>query len=179
MIPQSFIQELLNRVDIVELIGKTVPLKKTGKNLMGCCPFHKEKTPSFSVSAQKQFYKCFGCGASGSAIGFVMQYEGLSYPEAIRKLAESVGMQVPEEPGERQRNARAKTLTDRMQQATQFYCDSLRHNQHIIDYLKSRGITGETAARFALGYSPDAWQALKDVFAEHYDDPEMEAMEKK
>ena len=174
MIPQSFIQELLNRVDIVELIGKTVPLKKTGKNLMGCCPFHKEKTPSFSVSAQKQFYKCFGCGASGSAIGFVMQYEGLSYPEAIRKLAESVGMQVPEEPGERQRNAKAKTLTDRMQQATSFYCDSLRHNQHIIDYLKSRGITGETAARFALGYSPDAWQALKDVFAEHYDDPEME-----
>lgn len=174
MIPQSFIQELLNRVDIVELIGKTVPLKKTGKNLMGCCPFHKEKTPSFSVSAQKQFYKCFGCGASGSAIGFVMQYEGLSYPEAIRKLAESVGMQVPEEPGERQRNAKAKTLTDRMQQAASFYCDALRHNQRIVDYLKSRGITGETAARFALGYSPDAWQSLKDVFGEHYDDPEMD-----
>ncbi len=174
MIPQSFIQELLNRVDLVELVNKVVPLKKTGKNFMACCPFHNEKTASFSVNPQKQFYKCFGCGASGSAIGFVMQYEGLSYPEAIRRLAESVGMQVPEEPMAAERHARAKTLTDRMQMACDFYKNALKTNQRAQDYLKGRGITGETAARFSLGYSPDAWQSLESVFGEHYNDPEME-----
>lgn len=174
MIPQSFIQELLNRIDIVELINKVVPLRKTGKNFMACCPFHKEKTASFSVNPQKQFYKCFGCGASGSAIGFVMQYEGLSYPEAIRHLAETVGMQVPEEPLAAERHAHAKTLTDRMQMACDFYKEALKTNQRAQDYLKGRGITGETAARFSLGYSPDAWQSLESVFGEHYKDPEME-----
>ena len=174
MIPESFIQELLNRVDIVEMINKVVPLKKTGKNYMACCPFHKEKTPSFSVNPQKQFFKCFGCGAAGSAIGFVMRYEGLTYPEAIRKLADSVGMVVPEEKGAAKREARARTLTDRMQQAADFYVEALKENTRAQDYLKTRGITGETAARFSLGYSPDAWQSLESVFGEHYKDPEME-----
>lgn len=174
MIPQSFIQELLSRVDIVELINKVVPLKKTGKNYMCCCPFHKEKTPSFSVSGQKQFYKCFGCGASGNAIGFVMQFEGLGYVEAITKLAESVGMTVPQDPHAKERSAKAKTLTDLMQEAAHFYSESLKGNTRVIDYLKARAVTGETAARFGLGYSPDAWHALKDVFGEQYESSVLE-----
>lgn len=174
MIPENFIQELLNRVDLVDLVSKVVPLKKTGKNLMGCCPFHHEKTPSFSVNPQKQFYKCFGCGAAGTAIKFVMQYDGLTFPEAVRKLAESVGMEVPEErPGEKVRRQKARTLTDRMKQAADFYTEALRQNERTIDYLKSRGISGLTAARFGLGYSPEGWQSLKDVFGEQYEDPEM------
>lgn len=177
MIPQSFIQELLSRVDIVELINKVVPLKKTGKNYMCCCPFHKEKTPSFSVSGQKQFYKCFGCGASGNAIGFVMQFEGLGYVEAITKLAESVGMTVPQDPHAKERSTKAKTLTDLMQEAAAFYSQSLKGNTRAVDYLKTRGITGETAARFGLGYSPDAWHALKDVFGEQYESKALEEQE--
>lgn len=174
MIPDSFIQELLNRVDLVDIVSKVVPLKKTGKNLMGCCPFHHEKTPSFSVNPQKQFYKCFGCGAAGTAIRFVMQYDGLTFPEAVRKLAESVGMEVPEErPGEKVRREKARTLTDRMKQAADFYTEALRQNERTIDYLKNRGISGLTAARFGLGYSPDSWQGLKDVFGSQYEDPEM------
>lgn len=174
MIPESFIQELLSRVDIVELINKVVPLKRTGKNYMACCPFHREKTPSFSVSPQKQFYKCFGCGASGSAIGFVMQYEGLGYVDAVRKLAESVGMTVPEDPKSQERRVRARTLTDLMKEAADYYTESLRNNPRAIDYLKTRAITGATAARFALGYSPDAWQGLQDVFGKLYESRDLE-----
>ena len=164
MIPESFIQELLSRIDIVEVINKVVPLKRTGKNYMACCPFHREKTPSFSVSPQKQFYKCFGCGAAGSAITFVMKYEGLSYVDAVRRLAESVGMTVPEDSRGQERRARARTLTDYMQEAANFYTQCLRDNPRVIDYLKSRAISGETAALYGLGYSPDAWQGLQDVF---------------
>ncbi len=174
MIPQSFIQELLSRVDIVEIVNKVSPLKKTGKNYMCCCPFHKEKTPSFSVSGQKQFYKCFGCGVSGNAIGFVMAYEGLNYVEAITKLADSVGMTVPQDPQAKERSAKAKTLTDLMAEASHFYSESLKGNTRVVDYLKTRGISGETAAKFGLGYSPDAWHALKDVFGEQYESPELE-----
>ena len=174
MIPQSFIQELLSRIDIVDYVNKVVPLKKAGKNFMACCPFHNEKTPSFTVNQPKQFYKCFGCGASGNAIGFVMQYEGLNFPEAVRRLADTVGMQVPEEPLAAERHARAKTLTDRMKMASDFYMEALKTNPRAQDYLKGRGITGETAARFSLGYSPDAWQSLEGIFGEHYQDPEME-----
>ena len=174
MIPESFIQELLSRIDIVEVINKVSPLKRTGKNFMCCCPFHKEKTPSFSVSQQKQFFKCFGCGASGNVIGFLMRYEGLSYPEAIRKLAESIGMTVPEAPREREQRTRVRSLTDMMKAAADYYCASLRTNTRTIEYLKRRGITGETAARFALGYSPDSWQPLKDVFGEQYASKDLE-----
>lgn len=174
MIPESFIQELLSRIDIVEVINKVSPLKRTGKNFMCCCPFHKEKTPSFSVSQQKQFFKCFGCGASGNVIGFLMRYEGLSYPEAIRKLAESIGMTVPEAPREREQRTRVRSLTDMMKAASDYYSASLRTNTRTIEYLKRRGITGETAARFALGYSPDSWQPLKDVFGEQYASKDLE-----
>ena len=142
MIPQSFIQELLNRIDLVELVNKVVPLKKTGKNFQACCPFHNEKTPSFNVNPQKQFFKCFGCGASGTAIGFVMQYEGLNFPEAVKRLADQVGMQVPaEDPKTAEREARARTLTDRMQLAADFYKESLKTSQRAQDYLKGRGIS--------------------------------------
>lgn len=174
MIPESFIQELLSRIDIVEVINKVSPLKRTGKNFMCCCPFHKEKTPSFSVSQQKQFFKCFGCGASGNVIGFLMRYEGLSYPEAIRKLAESIGMTVPETPRDRETRTRVRSLTDMMKAASDYYSASLKTNTRTIEYLKQRGITGETAARFALGYSPDAWQPLKDVFGDHYASKDLE-----
>lgn len=174
MIPESFIQELLSRIDIVEVINKVSPLKRTGKNFMCCCPFHKEKTPSFSVSQQKQFFKCFGCGASGNVIGFLMRYEGLSYPEAIRKLAESIGMTVPETPRGRETRTRVRSLTDMMKAASDYYSASLKTNTRTIEYLKQRGITGETAARFALGYSPDAWQPLKDVFGDQYASKDLE-----
>lgn len=174
MIPESFIQELLSRIDIVEVINKVSPLKRTGKNFMCCCPFHKEKTPSFSVSQQKQFFKCFGCGASGNIIGFLMRYEGLSYPEAIRKLAESIGMTVPETPRDRETRTRVRSLTDMMKAASDYYSASLKTNTRTIEYLKQRGITGETAARFALGYSPDAWQPLKDVFGDQYASKDLE-----
>lgn len=174
MIPESFIQELLSRIDIVEVINKVSPLKRTGKNFMCCCPFHKEKTPSFSVSQQKQFFKCFGCGASGNVIGFLMRYEGLSYPEAIRKLAESIGMTVPEIPRDRETRTRVRSLTDMMKAASDYYSASLKTNTRTIEYLKQRGITGETAARFALGYSPDAWQPLKDVFGDQYASKDLE-----
>lgn len=174
MIPESFIQELLSRIDIVEVINKVSPLKRTGKNFMCCCPFHKEKTPSFSVSQQKQFFKCFGCGASGNVIGFLMRYEGLSYPEAIRKLAESIGMTVPETPRDRETRTRVRSLTDMMKAASDYYSASLKTNTRTIEYLKQRGITGETAARFALGYSPDAWQPLKDVFGDQYVSKDLE-----
>ena len=174
MIPESFIQELLSRIDIVEVINKVSPLKRTGKNFMCCCPFHKEKTPSFSVSQQKQFFKCFGCGASGNVIGFLMRYEGLSYPEAIRKLAESIGMTVPETPRDRETRTRVRSLTDMMKASSDYYSASLKTNTRTIEYLKQRGITGETAARFALGYSPDAWQPLKDVFGDQYASKDLE-----
>ena len=174
MIPESFIQELLSRIDIVEVINKVSPLKRTGKNFMCCCPFHKEKTPSFSVSQQKQFFKCFGCGASGNVIGFLMRYEGLSYPEAIRKLAELIGMTVPETPRDRETRTRVRSLTDMMKAASDYYSASLKTNTRTIEYLKQRGITGETAARFALGYSPDAWQPLKDVFGDQYASKDLE-----
>lgn len=174
MIPESFIQELLSRIDIVEVINKVSPLKRTGKNFMCCCPFHKEKTPSFSVSQQKQFFKCFGCGASGNVIGFLMRYEGLSYPEAIRKLAESIGMTVPETPLDRETRTRVRSLTDMMKASSDYYSASLKTNTRTIEYLKQRGITGETAARFALGYSPDAWQPLKDVFGDQYASKDLE-----
>ncbi|HJA10925.1 MAG TPA: DNA primase [Candidatus Duodenibacillus intestinavium] len=164
----------MSRIDIVEVINKVSPLKRTGKNFMCCCPFHKEKTPSFSVSQQKQFFKCFGCGASGNVIGFLMRYEGLSYPEAIRKLAESIGMTVPETPRDRETRTRVRSLTDMMKAASDYYSASLKTNTRTIEYLKQRGITGETAARFALGYSPDAWQPLKDVFGDQYASKDLE-----
>jgi len=173
MIPDSFKQDLLNRVDIVDVVGKYVQLRKSGANYSGLCPFHNEKTPSFSVSPAKQFYHCFGCQKHGNAIGFLMDYGGLGYVDAIKELAASVGMQVPawqpRTPEEAKRQERETDLAAILQKAMEFYRAQLKHSARAIQYLKGRGLSGETAARFGVGYAPDDWQALKAAFPD-YDD---------
>src|SRR5467141_3120858 len=173
MIPDSFKQDLLNRVDIVDVVSRYVQLKKGGANYLGLCPFHNEKTPSFTVSPAKQFYHCFGCGAHGNAIGFLMAYSTLGYVDAIKELAASVGMQVPEwRPPSAQEAARRERETDLyslMENAMDFYRAELKKSPRAIEYLKGRGLTGEIAARFRIGYAPDDWQALKQPFPQ-YDD---------
>jgi DNA primase len=174
MIPESFIQELLNRVDIVDVIDRSVPLKKAGANYSACCPFHNEKSPSFTVSPTKQFYHCFGCGAHGSAIGFVMEYQGLSFVEAINELAKQVGMIVPQETRERDADAPQKKavpgMVEAMQQAVLYYRGELKKSQRAIEYLKGRGLSGQIAARFQMGYAPSGWQNLQEVFSDYQDD---------
>ncbi|RLJ67879.1 DNA primase [Sulfurisoma sediminicola] len=170
MIPESFIQELLSRVDIVDVIERYLPLKKAGANYQACCPFHSEKTPSFSVSPSKQFYHCFGCGAHGSAIGFVMQYAGVGFIDAVEELAHSTGMQVPQVVAQNQQVQKKKApLTELMARAMKFYREQLKASPKAIDYLKKRGLTGEIAARFGLGYAPDEWQGLEQVFPDYKD----------
>jgi DNA primase len=173
VIPESFKQDLLNRVDIVDVVQRYVRLKKGGANYMGLCPFHGEKTPSFTVSPSKQFYHCFGCGVHGNAIGFLMAYAGMGYVDAIKDLASSVGMQVPEwqprTPEEAARRERETDLYEVMEQAMDFYRAELKKSPRAIEYLKGRGLTGEVAARFRIGYAPDGWQSLQAVF-EKYDD---------
>ncbi len=173
MIPDSFKQDLLNRVDIVDVVSRYVQLKKGGANYLGLCPFHGEKTPSFTVSPTKQFYHCFGCGVHGNAIGFQMAYGGMGYIDAIKELAASVGMQVPESrprtPEEAARKERETDLYEVMEKALAFYRGELKNSQRAIEYLKARGLTGEIAARFRIGYAPDDWQGLKKPF-EKYDD---------
>jgi DNA primase len=171
MIPDSFKQDLLNRVDIVDVVGKYVQLRKSGANYSGLCPFHNEKTPSFTVSPAKQFYHCFGCQKHGNAIGFLMDYGGLGYVDAIKELAASVGMQVPawqpRTPEEAKRQERETDLTAILQKAMEFYRAQLKHSARAIQYLKGRGLSGETAARFGVGYAPDDWQALKAAFPDY------------
>lgn len=176
MIPEQFIQDLLNRVDIVDVIDKSVPLKKAGANYQACCPFHNEKSPSFTVSPTKQFYHCFGCGAHGTAIGFLMEHNGMSFVEAIHELAKGVGMIVPqEEKTQAERDARRATqqmalgLQDALQQAANYYKAELKKSQRAIDYLKARGLSGEVAKKFQIGYAPAGWQNLQSVFS-HYED---------
>ena len=172
-IPDRFIDELLARVDIVDVIQERVPLKKAGRDWSARCPFHDERSPSFTVSPAKQFYHCFGCGAHGNAIGFLMEYSGLAYPEAIRALAETVGMQVPETRGrpEKPGAAEAPALTARMLEALSYYRAQLKKSKVAIDYLKGRGLSGEIAARYGLGYAPDGWQNLEAVFTDYATGP--------
>ena len=172
MIPQPFIQDLLNRVDIVDVVGRYVQLKKGGANFMGLCPFHNEKSPSFTVSPTKQFYHCFGCGAHGTAISFLMEYSGFGFVDAVKDLAQNVGMIVPEEdrllPAQRAEvQARSMALSEVMTVACDFYRSRLREAPSAIAYLKGRGLTGEVAARFGLGYAPDGWDGLRDVFSNY------------
>src|SRR5512140_2551256 len=176
-IPQSFIQELLARADVVEIVGRYVQLKKGGANFMGLCPFHGEKSPSFSVSPSKQFFHCFGCGKNGNAIGFLMEHAGMSFPEAVKDLAQQYGMQVPEDetsPQERARAAeergRQATLTEVLEKAGAAYRKHLKASPRAIDYLKGRGVSGEIAKQFGLGYAPEGWRSLASVFP-NYDDP--------
>ena len=169
MIPEEFIQELLNRVDVVDVVDKSVPLKKAGANYSACCPFHNEKTPSFTVSPSKQFYHCFGCGAHGTAISFLMEYNGLSFVEAIHELAQQVGMIVPQEkrdPSQAPKKVMVG-LQEALQQAAEFYKAQLKQSQRAIEYLKGRGLTGQIAARFQIGYSPAGWQNLQQVFPDY------------
>ncbi len=169
MIPQSFIQDLLARVDIVDVIEPYLPLKKGGANYFACCPFHGEKSPSFSVSPSKQFYHCFGCGAHGSAIGFLMEYSGLPFVEAVKELASRAGLQVPQEgvDGPRIEAGQNDALVDAMSRAARFYRDQLKHAPTAIAYLKRRGVSGEVAARFGIGYAPDDWQGLQKTFTDY------------
>ncbi|MDP3540743.1 MAG: DNA primase [Azonexus sp.] len=170
MIPDSFIQDLLARVDIVDLVDTYVPLKKAGANYAACCPFHNEKSPSFTVSSTKQFYHCFGCGAHGTAIGFVMEYQGIGFIDAVKELASRAGMQVPESEGRSfndEKPGQARALIDLMARAAQYYKDQLKASPRAVEYCKKRGLTGEVAARFGMGYAPDGWQNLQAVFPDY------------
>ncbi len=163
-IPQTFIDDLLNRVDIVDIIESRVPLKKAGREFHACCPFHNEKTPSFTVSPGKQFYHCFGCGAHGSAVGFLMDYENLSFPEAIEELARKAGMEVPHEAGSSpQADDRRHDHYSLLEKADHFFRAQLRQHPQAaraVDYLKERGLSGEIAQTFGLGYAPPGWDSL-------------------
>ena len=160
-IPQHFIDELLTRVDIVDVIDSRVPLKKRGREYMACCPFHSEKTPSFTVSPEKQFYHCFGCGAHGTALGFLMEYEHMDFVEAIENLAQSLGIEVPREGGEIARPKREfEDLYTVMEAAAEFYRQQLRSSHRAIDYLKGRGLSGQVAADYGMGYAPAGWDGL-------------------
>lgn len=176
-LPQSFIQELLARADVVEIVGRYVQLKKGGANFMGLCPFHAEKSPSFTVSPTKQFYHCFGCGKHGDAINFMMEHTGMSFIEAVRDLAQHYGLQVPEDEASPQDRARAAeqrqkqaTLSDVLEKAGEAYRKHLKNAPRAIDYLKGRGLSGEIAKHFGLGYAPEGWRSLASVFPD-YDDP--------
>jgi DNA primase len=175
-IPQSFIQELLARTDVVDIVGRHVQLKKGGANFMGLCPFHGEKSPSFSVSPTKQFYHCFGCGKNGNAISFLMDHAGMSFIEAVKDLAQTYGLQVPEEdstPQEREKAAQQRqkqaTLTDVLEKAGEAYRKHLKQSPQAIAYFKGRGLSGEIARQFGLGYAPEGWRTLASVFADYQD----------
>ena len=175
MIPSEFIDELLAKIDIVDIIDEHVPLKKGGANYMACCPFHKEKSASFSVSPHKQFYHCFGCGAHGSAIGFIMEYQGLSFTEAVQYLADRIGMAVPKTRGREEapevRQARKKkqqTLEETTEAAAVFYAGRLKQDARAQAYLSQRGLSPEIIEHYGLGYSPDGWQPLAQIFQPYH-----------
>ena len=176
-IPQTFIQELLSRADVVEIVGRYVQLKKGGANFMGLCPFHGEKSPSFSVSPSKQFYHCFGCGKNGNAISFLMDHAGMTFVEAVNDLAQQYGMQVPQDEASPQDRARAAeqrqkqtTLNDVLEKAGDAYRKHLKESAKAVAYLQGRGLSGEIARQFGLGYAPAGWRSLASVFP-NYDDP--------
>ncbi len=176
-IPQSFIQELLARADVVDIVGRYVQLKKGGANFMGLCPFHGEKSPSFSVSPAKQFYHCFGCGKNGNSISFLMDHAGMTFIEAVKDLAQQYGLQVPEDdvsPQDRAKAAQMReqqaTLTSVLEKAAIAYIKHLRGSEKAINYFKSRGLSGEIAKTFGLGYAPEGWRSLASVFPD-YNDP--------
>ena len=166
LIPQSFIDDLLNRTDIVDVVSSRVQMKKAGKNYTACCPFHKEKTPSFSVSPDKQFYYCFGCGAGGNALGFIMDHDNLDFPQAVEELAKAAGMEIPREEGGRSHKPRQPTdspLYPLLTAAADFYRQALKSHparKVAVEYLKGRGLTGEIARDFGLGFAPPGWDNL-------------------
>lgn len=180
VIPPAFVHDLLSRVDIVEVVGRSVELKRAGTVWKGLCPFHGEKSPSFTVSPTRQTYHCFGCGVHGNAVGFLIEQHGMGFVDAVRDLAQQTGMTVPEEqssPAEREQavaqKKRQATLSDVLQKAAEGYKRQLRANDRAVAYLKGRGVSGEVAARFGLGYAAAGWRGLASVFAQ-YDDPLLE-----
>jgi len=175
-IPQQFIDDLVSRVDIVEIIDARVPLKKAGREYHACCPFHNEKTPSFTVSPTKQFYHCFGCGAHGTALGFLMEYEHLDFVEAVEELAKSLGLEVPREGGSdtppRKEQDGNKQLYPLLEQAAQFYRQQLRNHPDAgkaVDYLRGRGLSGEIARDFGIGFAPPGWDNLYRAMGQQHE----------
>ena len=171
LIPSRFIDDLLSRIDIIDVIEPRVKLRKTGKNYSGLCPFHQEKSPSFTVQPDKQFYYCFGCGAGGNALGFVMNFENLEFVDAVETLAKSIGVDVPREDGgtAKQNNSRHDALLKALQDISVFYHQQLRQHpqrQRAVDYLKKRGLSGEIARDFGLGYAPPGWDNVLKAFAD-------------
>src|SRR5687768_3063626 len=163
MIPESFKQDLLNRVDIVDVVSRYVQLKKGGANYLGLCPFHGEKSPSFTVSPAKQFYHCFGCGAHGSAIGFLMNYDRLEFPDAVEELANRAGLKVPYEGGREAPREDASELYNLLDASAAFFRRQLDASPVARAYFKERGLDEAILARFNLGYAPDGWDALKSA----------------
>lgn len=165
-IPREFVQDLLSRIELVDLIDARVPLrKKTGSNFFACCPFHTEKSASFSVSQTKQFYYCFGCGAHGNAIDFLMQYDRLAFPEAVETLAKQAGVEIP-----RESQASVKTVShtdhyELLDNVTKYFQAQLKETPRAIEYLKNRGLTGQIAKDFAVGYAPTGWDHLLKQFS--------------
>jgi len=168
-IPQSFIDDLLDRLDIVEVIDRRVPLKKSGRNYMACCPFHDEKTPSFSVNQEKQFYHCFGCGAAGNSIGFLMDYERQDFPQAVESLADAAGLEVPREASVfREQPQQKKNIYTILEKVADYYQQQLKSHPErprAIDYLKGRGLTGEIVRDFDIGYAPPGWDNVLKALA--------------
>lgn len=168
LIPQSFIEELLARVDIVEVINSRVPLRKSGRNYMACCPFHQEKTPSFSVVPDKQFFNCFGCGVAGSALKFVMTFDNLDFKDAIHKLAQDAGIEVPvEQSDNKQGNDYYQQFYNILEYATKYYQQNLKHNSEAKAYLQKRSIDKAVAEYFKLGFAKNSWDELSKLFKEH------------
>lgn len=166
-IPQTFIDDLLNRADIVDLIDARVHLKKAGKNYQACCPFHNEKSPSFTVSPEKQFYHCFGCGAHGNSISFLMEYDGLNFPDAVQELANQLGMEIPTDALPTPSTPQSANQYALMEQALRFFQQQLKTAPTAIDYLKKRGLTGEIAKEFSIGYAPAGWHGLRQLLAKN------------
>ena len=170
MIPESFIQEILNRIDVVDIVDQRVKLKKAGANYVACCPFHQEKSPSFTVSPSKQFYHCFGCGAHGSAISFLMEHDGLTFIESVQSIANQLGLAIPNDQSNAKKNkADDFKLEEIVKRANQHFKKNLRSSELAINYLKKRGLTGVVAREFQIGYASNDWQGLKKEF-ENYEE---------
>ncbi|MCH8502434.1 MAG: DNA primase [Aliidiomarina sp.] len=175
-IPKDFIQDLVARADVVSVVDSRVRLKKAGRNYQACCPFHNEKTPSFSVAPDKQFYHCFGCGAHGNALDFIMEFDGLEFPDAVEELASMLGLEVPREqrPGNKPARDRAEIEDDfeLMERCARFFSQQLRDNpnrERVINYLKGRGLSGEVVRDFGIGYAPEQWDAILREFGKSPD----------
>ena len=163
-IPQAFIDDLIDRSDITEIIGKRIEIKKAGKEYKACCPFHNEKTPSFTISPEKGFYHCFGCGAHGTSLGFLMDYEKLTFVEAIEELAKMLGMEVPKSNEDIKLTKKQTSLKSLLNQVSEYFQSNLKSSEKTIGYLKNRGIDGKTAKDFCIGYSKDSWDDITKKF---------------